>query len=167
LPGIGGVERSGKGVEQVVVGAKQVGLAGEDGRQVAGGHIGQQRQHLVAHAVAHESWIGVRFVVGRGHASEPTHLHGVGSTQPQEGPRGPRAHTGQTARCGTAQQVDEHGLGLVVGCVPGEHAGGQHGVARRPGPGLEIRAVAHGHRMHGAGHAEGGGGALYERRIVG
>ena len=51
--------------------------------------------------------------------------------------------------------------------MPGEYVGGQHGIARRPGTRLEVGAIAHGHRVHGAGHAEDSGRAQHERSIIG
>ena len=64
---------------------------------------------------------------------------GLGPAQPQERVA-VGAHPGQAVEAGAPQQVEQHGLGLVVGGVAGEHVGRQHGVARGPGPGLEVRA---------------------------
>ena len=49
---------------------------------------------------------------------------------------------GEAVEAGAAQQVEQHGLGLVVGGVAGEHVGRQRRVAGRARPGFEVRARA-------------------------
>ena len=72
-----------------------------------------------------------------------------GEERPQD-PVAQRGHPGQAAGSRSAQQVQQHGLGLVVQGVGDEDAGGPHlrrggiqaGVPRRPGPHLHRLAPA-------------------------
>ena len=50
----------------------------------------------------------------------------------------PRAHSGQPTDARTAQQVDEDGLGLIVGRVTEQYITGQRVVAGRTGPCFEV-----------------------------
>ena len=52
---------------------------------------------------------------------------------------GPRAHAGEPVQAGAPEEVEEHGLGLVVGGVAGEGVGRQDGVASGAGPCLQVR----------------------------
>ena len=49
-----------------------------------------------------------------------------------------RPHAAQAVESGAAQQVQQHGLGLVVGRVAGEDVGREHREPCLAGPGLEI-----------------------------
>ena len=49
-----------------------------------------------------------------------------------------RVAAGEPVEPGAPQQVEQHGLGLVVGGVAGEHVGRQRGVAGPPGARLEV-----------------------------
>ncbi len=70
------------------------------------------------------------------------------------------AHAGQAVEAGAPQEVEQDGLGLVVGGVAGEDVGGQHGVAGGPGPGLEVGAGGDVDRLGPEAGAEPGRGGL-------
>src|SRR3712207_8845504 len=53
------LERIGQRVEEGGVVAEHLGLAGEEGGDVALRHVVEQREHLVAHPVAAEGRVGV------------------------------------------------------------------------------------------------------------
>ena len=74
-PGVGRVDAAGEAVEQVVVVAEHGGRAREQGGDVALGDVVEQRQHLVADAVAQEPAVarcsGRRRGRGRGRRTAP------------------------------------------------------------------------------------------------
>ena len=111
------------------------------GHDVAAGDVVEQRQHLVADAVAAEA----RVVVatgrrpGRGRAS--AHSACVSARRSARiGWRGPGRQGGEAVEPGAAQQGEQHRLGLVVGGVAGACVGRQHARSGRPGPGPRGRA---------------------------
>ncbi len=126
--------------------AGQVGLAGEQGHRVAAGQVGQQGQQFVAHPVAQVARVGVGRVVHDRQCERAAQGHGLGPAQGEQG-RAAGAHRRQAGQRGAAQQVEQHGLGLVVGGVAGEHARGQHAVAGLAGAGLQVGPVGDGHRL--------------------
>jgi hypothetical protein len=140
--GVGRVDRGRQVVEQHDVGPGHVGLAGEDGHDVAPGDGVEQRQQLVAHPVAAERRVGIAGVVDGLEPHVDTQSQGLAPAQPPD--RAPhRVHTHQPVEPGAAQQVQQHGLGLVVGRVAGQRVGRQRRVPGRPGPGLEVGPRAH------------------------
>ena len=72
----------------------------------------------------------------------------------------PRTHPGQPVDTGAPEQVEQHGLGLVVGGVPGGRPRTEDGPAGHPGPGLEVGTLGNGHpdRPEGGAETAGGGG---------
>ena len=139
---IGGVERGGQPVEEVVVVAEQVCLPGEDRDDVALGELGELREQFVTDAIAQEALVAVAAVVDHGEAEHRAHVFGVGAPQRQQRAARTGSHRRQSAGR-AAQQVQEHRLGLVVGGVSGEHVGGQRAVAGGASASLEVRAIAH------------------------
>ena len=123
----------------------RVGLAGEQRGNVALGDRRGEREQLVADPVATVGGICVRRV---GHGLQAECRAERNGLCPADGEQrsarpdacGHGAHPGQTVEPAAAQEVEQHGLGLVVGGVSGEHTGGEHGVAGRSGAGLEVRA---------------------------
>ena len=98
--------------------AQQLGLAGEQGGHVALGDVVEQRQQLVADAVAAE-----RGVVVRGSSTGVEAERRAQSARCRAGAGEQRAAARrarmprQAVEPGAAQQVEQHGLGLVVGGV--------------------------------------------------
>ena len=119
------VDRRRQLVEQIVVVAQQVGLAG-------------QHRHQVALRRASPSAAAVRGAPGCA-GSAGSRLDGIVRRpraqlacadasvslrrKRQERPAWAGSHRRQPAARGAAEQVDQHGLGLVVGGVAGEHVG--------------------------------------------
>ena len=112
--------------------AEHVGLPGEHGGDVALGDRVEQRQQLVAHAVAAEARVVVRS--GRATGSRPSSAHSacVSARRRRRIGRCCRADSRPSpSSAGAAQQVEQHRLGLVVGGVAGEHV---RRAAPRSGP---------------------------------
>ena len=93
----------------------------------------------MADPVAAEGGRLVGRIVDRSQAEVRAQRPGLasGAGRGADGGRGP--HAGQPVEPGAPQEVEQHGLGLVVGRVAGQDVGRQDGVARGPGPGLEVR----------------------------
>jgi hypothetical protein len=99
----------------------------------------------MSHPVALMPGIQVRGVVHHFDAESAAQILGVGAPQCQQGPAGTGSHGRQSTSSGAAQQVDQDGLGLIIGGVTGEHVGGQHRIAGCACPCLQVRAVTHLH----------------------
>ena len=140
--GIGRVELGGRGVGQIRLGPEQVGLAGQDRDDVALGDVVQERQQLVPDPVPPEGERRVGRVVDRCQPQLPAQRHRLGVAEVEQR-TAIAAHARQPVQACPPQEVEEHGLGLIVGRVTGEDVGGQRGVARGAGPGLEVRACLH------------------------
>ena len=132
-------------------------LTGEHCGDVAPGQVVEQRQQLGAHPVAQVAGVVVGRVVDHLDAERGAQPVGLGPAQREQRPAGGRAHAGQPGRARAAQQVEQHGLGLVVERVAGEHVGRQRAVARRPRPGLQVGSVAdvHAARLEPGAHRRG------------
>ena len=136
--GVGGVEVGRERVHEVGLVAEHLGLAGEDRDDVALGDGVEQGEELVAHPVAAEGGRLVGRILDRSQAEVPAERPGLAPAQAEQRPAdGP--HAGQPVEPGAAQEVEQHGLGLVVGCVAGQDVGRQRGVAGGPGAGLQVR----------------------------
>ena len=91
----------------------------------------------MAHTIAPESHVVVRRILHRCEPDLPTQHPRLGAAQPDDRmPAWP--HSGQAVESGTAQEVQQHGLRLVVGRVPSEDVGREHREPRLASPGLEI-----------------------------
>ena len=82
--------------------------------------------------------------------------------RPSSGWVGSGPHPGQAVHAGAPEQVDQHGLGLVVRGVPGGGAGAEGRVAGLAGPRLEVGAVGHVHPHGPERRAEPGGGVGHD-----
>ena len=131
---VGRVEGGGQVVEQGGVVAHQGGGAGQEPGHVALGHAVEQGEHLVAHPVAAVGRVGVARVL---HGHQPgggAHGPGVGPAQGQQRLGRARPDAGQAVEAGPPHQVQEHGLGHVVGGVAGHGAAARGRPGGRPGP---------------------------------
>ena len=202
---IGGGERArigdvdgGRGGAQVVghVG-EQFGLAHEHGHRVAFGDVGHQRQHLAPHPIAHERGVEVRRIVERLEPLDGADGLGLGPTQRQDRMPMARSDAGEPVGTGTAQEVHEHGLRLIIGGVSQRGLGAEHLMAGEACPRLEIgpgldrqrfgperdteprRDLGHEHRLdrglrpdavidvHRGDHTVGGDGEHQQRQRIG
>src|SRR5207237_9032888 len=116
-----------------------------------------QLHHLYAYAVATNR----RFVVGRvAHWSEP-HLRAqaarLGPAQADDRVAS-GAHACQPVEARAPQEVQEHGLGLVVGRMSREDVGGEHGESSLAGALLEVGTRLHGRPFGPEGGPQPGGG---------
>ena len=117
----------------------------------------------MADAVADEPGVVVAGIVNRTEVEVGAELTGLGSAEGEDRLGGRAPHPGQAVEGGAPEEVDEDGLGLVVGGVAGEHAGREGRVSRRAGPGFEVGAVSDVDRDRpepGSEPLGGGGGVL-------
>ena len=92
----------------------------------------------MTHAVASKPQVVVGRVVDRLDPEVGAQLAGFAASDgPQRSTAGVVA--GEAVEARTAEQVEEHGLGLVIGGMPGEHLAGQGVVASPPGTGFQVR----------------------------
>ena len=128
-------------LEQVGVGPEAVGLAGEDGGDVALGDGVEQREQLVADAVAPEPGVVVRRVVRRaGCRGRRTACGSRGGGAPAAGDapgRSPPSPSRPAPRSRLRRTVSAWSSAVC----PVRTSAGQHVVAGPPGPRLEVRAV--------------------------
>nr|GEU28296.1 hypothetical protein [Tanacetum cinerariifolium] len=147
----------------------------------AGESVGQRRHDLQAQRVAREARVVVRFVMDvadgvLGHvpvqlparrAQQRARHHQLRVAQQAGGAVG-GVHAGQAGRAGAAQQLQQHGFGLVVHVVGGEQQlqpvfaaqRAQRGVARLAGRffGASLVLALQCHLAGLEGHAQGGAG---------
>ena len=83
-------------------------------------------------------WSGPR----PGRQASPAHSSVVSARRRSRRGRRSRRMPASPSRPAPPQEVEQHGLGLIVGGVPGEDVGRQDGVAGRPRPGLQVRPAA-------------------------
>ncbi len=162
--GVGGIDGIGQCVEERRVVAQEVGLAGQQGGDIALGHVVEQGQQLVADAVAPEGQI----VVGRvAHGRQPdlgAQRASLGAAEAHD--RVPSwAHAAESVDAGAPQKVEQHRLGLVVGRVPRQHARRQDGEARFPGPRLEVGTWRDNGALGSEAGAESCGGGGHHARL--
>ena len=104
---------------------------------VALGDVVECRHHLVTDLVATEPQVVVRLVLHRSESELAAQRTRLGAAQRQQRAVVP-AHAGEAIEAGAAQQVEQHGLGLVVDRVPREHIGRERRVAGRARPCFEV-----------------------------
>ena len=123
--------------------AQVVGLAGEDARRRRARRW--RRAAGAARGGPGCDGSGGRRSTGRARAGCPRSAHSLCVSRRRSARSGRRGGVvaGQPVEAGAAEQVEEHGLGLVVGGVAGEHVGGQRRVAGPAGPRLEVGAGRH------------------------
>ena len=143
-----GSSTGGEAVEQVRLLAHQLGLPGEDRHHVPSGDVVEQRAAPRGGpgcgGAWGRRWWGRRTAPGpRPRRARPSR-RGAGRAA---GGAGSRRMPARPGRPRAPQQVEEHGLGLVVAGVAGEHVGGQHAVAGGPGPGLRFGPGHHRHLL--------------------
>ena len=105
------------------------GGAYQEGNGVTPRDLVQERQELVADAIAHEPRVVVRRVGYWNEAELGAEVLGLATPQPDDGMRPARAHRGQTIGTGTASEIDQNGLGLIIGGVAEEGIRAEHGAA--------------------------------------
>jgi hypothetical protein len=143
-PGVGDVDLGGQGGDQVGVVGEQRGLAGQDGDDVAPGHVVQQGQDLVADPVAEEAGVVVARVLDRSQPLGGAEGPGLGAPQGEDRVPGAGAQRPQAGGPRPPQQVEQDRLGPVVERVAGAGVGPEDGPPGGPGPGLQVRPVLHG-----------------------
>jgi hypothetical protein len=154
------IDAGGEFVEELVVGAQEVGGASEQHRDVALGDIVEQGEHLVADPVAAEPWVVVARVLGDDQAELRAQRACLGTSQRQDRVASARPDCAETRRACAAQQREEQRFCLVVGRVAGHRVGAERYSTGGPCPGLEIRAGCH----VDTDHAEAGTEMLGDRR---
>ena len=92
----------------------------------------------MANPVSTKRWVLVRGVLHRVQSEFPTERLGLTPTQVDQRTLRTAADTGHARWPRPAQQVQDHGLGPVVGRVTGEDARWQHAIAGLPRPGLQV-----------------------------
>jgi hypothetical protein len=135
---IGRIEITGQQRQQLIGIACMCRRLHKAGNRVATADVGQQRQHLGSDPIAHEPRIIVAWI---GDGVEPQHRaqpEGFVPTKMENGMSATRSHGPQTRYSGTPQQVDQNGLCLVVGRVPGKCVGAEHRLTSFTGASLEI-----------------------------
>ena len=113
---------SGQLVEQLGVGAEQVGLAGEHGRDVAlGDRVEERAAARGGRGCGGRRGSTLRRVVHRLEARGRRTARGSRARRSRRSGRRGGVEAGEAVEAGAAEQVEQHGLGLVVGGVAGEH----------------------------------------------
>ena len=117
--GIGRVEGGGELSQKIGVIGHQPRLTGENRDDVAAGELAERGQQLMANAVAQIDRVGVAGVFHRAQTELCAQGMGLGPAQPQN--RVPRsgAHRRKAVGGRAAEEIEEDGLGLVVGGVAG------------------------------------------------
>ena len=139
--GIGRVDRRGELVEVLVVGAQQVGGAGEQDGHITLGDVVEQGEHLVTDPVAAEAPIVVAGVLGDDEAELLAQCGGLEAPKPQDRVAPARTDRAESGRSGAAQEREEDRLGLIVERVAGHRLGSECGVSGGPRPRLEVGSV--------------------------
>ena len=135
------IERGGKIGEEALVIGDEVGLACEECGHVALCDVMKEWDEFVSHAIAAESWIGVRFIDRDCDSTKSTQFVGFGTPQREEWFLGRAAHAGDAVDSRSAHQVEKHRFRLVIGGVTGEDVRWKRCEACRAGPGLEVGSI--------------------------
>ena len=139
LAGVGRVDLGRQLVQQVEIVAQDVGGAGQHVHGVALGDVGEQRERFVTDAVASERRVSVRRVGSDAEAERRAQTERLAPAEREQRLRRPRRHRAEAVEAGAAQEVEEHGLRLIVCGVAGQHTVGKRVVARPSQAGLEVR----------------------------
>ena len=139
--GVGGVDVGGQFVEELVVGAKEVGCAVEEHGDVALGDVIEQWEQLMSDPVATETWVDVGGVVDDREAELIAQSLSVGASKGEDrmAPTWPDCSEAGGPR--TSDQGEEHGLCLVVCGVTGQRVGSESGPPSAARSRFEIGAV--------------------------
>ena len=163
--GIRGVDRTRQLVEQPALVAHQLGLTRHHGGDVAPGDVVEQREELVTHAVAAECAIGVGRVLDWYQTELVAQRPRLAPTEAEERvPFG--VHGRETVESRAPHEVEQDGLGLVVGGVPSERVGRENRVARLARPRFEVRARAHRRAGRDERGTEAGRGRSYDAGLA-
>ena len=118
-------------------------MARQERDGVASRHVGQERKHLVPDAVADEPRVVIHRIRQGLEAKGLTEGPGLMATQRQQRPPLRRTDAGGSRDACPPQQVQEHGLSLVISGMPREDAGRPRGPAGVTGTRLQVRPVVH------------------------
>ena len=159
-PGIGGVGHAlgGEGAQQVGLLGRQVGEPAQEGHDVALGDVVEQREDLVADAVASEPRVDVGGVDDRREAGGVAEGVRLVAAKADDRVGRPRAQRTEAVEAGAPQHGEQHGLGPVVRGVPGGVAGPEHPAPGGAGAGFEVGPVGHHDALGTERGAEGLGG---------
>ena len=138
--GIGRVDVGREFVEELIVGAEQVGGPSEDRCDVARGDRGRERQEFVADPAPPQDGVVVRRVPDGFDLQLAAHVLGVGPSQRQERMLRPWLDRGEPGRSAPSQEPEEQGLGLVVEGVSSHGGRREQGASHGPRPGFEVRS---------------------------
>ena len=139
--GVGGLDVSGEFVEELVVGAQEVGGAVEQDGDVALGDVIEQWEQLVANPVATETGIVVGGIGDDREAELLAQRLGFDAPKGEDGmaPTGPDCPEAGGTR--TPEQGEEQGFGLVVCGVTGQRVRSESGPPSGTGSRFEVGAV--------------------------
>ena len=139
--GIGGVDVGGQFVEELVVGAEQVGGAVEQHGDVALGDVIEEWEELVADPVATETEVVVGGVVDHSEAELLAQRLGFDASEGEDGMAPTRPDRSESGGPRTPDQGEEQGLGLIVCGVTGQSVWSESGPTGAAGSRFEIGAV--------------------------
>lgn len=106
-----------------IIGAEQVGRPHEERRDVAPGHVGNQRHQFVSDPVAPETGVGVGGIRDRLERQCSTQRVRLGAPEMQQRSTMIWFHRRQTGCARAAEESEQHGLGLVICGVTGQRVG--------------------------------------------
>gem|GEM_PF-3957244 len=121
----------------------------------------------MAHPVAAKSPVGIGRIVSNRQVEQRAELVGLGAAQRQDGFGRPRAHRSESSTTGAAQEAQQQGFGLIVGCVAGEGADADRSASCSSGTRLEVGAVGKFDAFASEWHVEPVRNALGDRCVVG
>ena len=121
---------------------QQLRLAREHGCDVALRDVVEERHQLLTNTVTAKRWVVVALVVDHREAELHAQAMGLPSTQGQDRPAVP-SHCAETLEPRTAQEVQQHGFGLIIGRMAQERVGREGLVASAAGARFEIRSGGH------------------------
>ena len=143
-PSLRGIHRRTEFVEQGDVVGNDLAVTGQQRRHVALGDIVHQGKQLTADTDPAKARVIVHRVTEGFQTKFRAQGDGVAAPKPEKGSltatgTGP-GHRGDAVETGAPEQMQNHGLGEVIGGVARGHVNRKNGVASVAGPFLEVRA---------------------------
>lgn len=129
-----------------------LGRSNQKWNHITTGHILEKRHHLMPDSISQERRIFIAGILEWHPIEAATHLDRVRSSKRQNGAARSRRHRAKAAQSGAAEQVDHHGLRLVIGGVTRRRIRSEHPVSGCSHARFEIRTGVHfyGRRLEGS-----------------
>ncbi len=145
-PRISGIELPGLALEFIGGCSSMLGRSSQKWNHVTSGHLLEKWHDFMSDSISLERRIFIAWVVEWIPIESTTHLDRVRSSQREKGATRSGSHRAKAPESGAPEQVDQHCLRLIIGCVTRRRVGSEHLVSGSSHARFEIRPGLHLHR---------------------